>query len=1613
MSARPRMLARARRILSALLATVVVAGGLTLVAGPASAVAPTAAPTNGTATIVVKAGGVRDAVTGTVGGLAGVVLELRPASGGGAVATCTSDADGDCVFTTPVIPGGSSVNYVVTAQSTPAGYYANPRFVTNSGSNGAANTALDYRLTVNGIQRNTLTKVAANGSAATTSAGAWQSSLDNPAGQQKCGLNIAVISDLSSSVAMSNSLGALKNAATGFVNALEGTPSTISLFTFGTSTPAPNTASLTGQSALNPSHITALRNTISNYTIQNSGNNYSYTNWDAAFRQVLGGGYDQVVVITDGNPTRYGPNAAVSGSGGATRFVELENAIFSANAVKAQGMRVVAVGVGGSDSFFAGQNLRAISGPTVGSDYFISGWSDLASTLTTLAKANCAGTVTVVKQVVPYGATGTTGAAPAGGWTFTAPTVSTGAVTPSNAQVTKTNAGQGDHGTINYKLSNIPAGATFTVAEQQQNGYTLLPQGGKNAVCVKNGGAAVTVTNSGALGFSVPVGQSDIVTCTVYNQAPQPRAEITVHKQWVVNGVAQALDVHPNGFAAQATLGGSNAVWNTATSVPAGSVVVDEGTPTVPAPFCTLVSQRVTSFNGGAVGPVDLAGAGSYTTPALAQRSSNSVTITNTVTCTGQLTLLKNVVNGTTGGSAAPTDWTLTATPPAGTAVSGATGVSGAVAADVAYTLTETGGPAGYAQTAIQCAPSADGPWTGPSVTSVTVAAQQHTYCRFTNTAQAPRVQLTKVVTGGVADADNWTLTATPAAGAAISGNGVAPYATAVAGTSYALTEKAVAGFDDAEFTGSAWTCTVTAGPGVGTKTTGTSVTPALGQDVECVITNTARAVVPAFTKDAGTATANADGTWDLTYTLTASNPSTVLPLDYDLSDTPALPTGTQAVSALVTRGGATVLDVPAWGGGILDIVSGERIAPAGAAHVYTVTLTVRVPATVDPALLRCGTAGRGFDNEATLTPAVGAPITDDACVSVVPPTVAVAKKVTSLTQDPVTGDWTVTYDVTATATGTGVARYDLGDAFAFGPGISIVSASVAAQGGAPTPNAAWTGVAPDTGLLSDAILAGGSTHVYTVTAVASVAAGVTGTAAADCTLAAPESGTGLLNRATLTAGGSTSVATACEKPVLPTLDKSFVSATQNPDASWAVTFSVLVENPSATTDVAYSLDDVPGFATGATATDRTVSLDGAAPSAWDGVAPLASGRVLPAGERDEYLVVFTVTVDPGMPPALQKCDAAGPGNGFFNEATLTAGVDTLVDDDCGPIAESVLPLVEKTVDAGFPRQLADGDWEIRYSVTVSTPAGTAVSTRYDLDDVLAFGAGATIVSSSASGPAGAIAGWTGAAPDVQLADDVLLPGGAKHVYTVTARAELPAGFPTSDAADCTLDAQESGTGFRNTVELRSGSATRTADACASPARPTLDKTLAAPVKNADGTVDLTYTVTVGNPSGLDLVYDLEDELGLASGVSVLSATATGPVGVTVDAAWTGRGATTTLVTSQALAAGETQVYTIVVRVRPTLFVDIADQTCVAATPGKGYFNGAVLTSGAEVLTDDACAPIPDNDLPTLPFPDPDLPTLAMTGAQTAGGLGTALLLLLGGLGALVLRRRPKGAHRS
>src|SRR6478735_8279359 len=163
--------------------------------------------TGNNAVITVKVGGDRTGTSG-VSGLAGVVLGLYANStGGSAVFTCTSDADGDCNFTVPDTQVGGTNHdrrFWVRQVSSPAGTYNSTDLGTATNNGSAASTAYRFQtgtsLTNGQTYSSTTDFMIGTGAAVTTSGGIWQNSRNNPSIPAQCGINVALVLDVSGSV---------------------------------------------------------------------------------------------------------------------------------------------------------------------------------------------------------------------------------------------------------------------------------------------------------------------------------------------------------------------------------------------------------------------------------------------------------------------------------------------------------------------------------------------------------------------------------------------------------------------------------------------------------------------------------------------------------------------------------------------------------------------------------------------------------------------------------------------------------------------------------------------------------------------------------------------------------------------------------------------------------------------------------------------------------------------------------------------------------------------------------------------------------------------------------------------------------------------------------------------------------------------------------------------------------------------------------------------------------------------------------------------------------------------------------------------------------------------
>jgi hypothetical protein len=697
--------------------------------------------------------------------LAGVTLQLldgSDATPGAPVAepwaTCLADASGDCTFTVPDTgPGGANRDrrFWITQTGAPAGHTALEKVVTSADGSTFQETDYGARTGVRlrgGEQYLSSASFMVDAPGVDRSGGVWPSVAANPPFPADCGLNVALVLDLSWSVQESGSQETLKDAAAALVESLEGTPSSVALFTFGSHAPAPDDPAGSGDNVNRP--LTAVSTKDGAATVKGWIDGlkvpdppHQATNWDRGLMQVAQSAdqFDTVIVVTDGNPTRYG--VAALGTGIMTRFVELESSIFSANTVKQEkNARVVAVGVGDGVGV-RGDNLAAISGPVSGvsdprlNDYYQAGWSQAAQVLRSVALVGCASTVNLVKQVTPQGASGgdVTGSKAAGGFRFTVS--GSAGVTLSDSGLT-TDVGTGAASATVGFTTGVTSG-TLTFKEAADPRYKPYPAGAgpaaRNASCLNltaSPPAAVDVRDLDGGGFEVDITPADVLSCSVYNQpVTAAAASVQVAKKWVIQQADAAGNVtgapaeftdpgQPGGFTAglEAHLnlagGGGTVVYGPLTWGAAyhgmlagetGKLV--ENPAAAPPRGCSLVSAEVTGGPDGQGGLAPVTPPQTLAAYDMALGAGlNLYEVTNTVKCHSQLSLYKVLDRS----EAAPPsqDWLLQATSAAPGALPGPSGrfddskvtepVTGDVTPMVPYIMGESGGHPQFIQYQIE-----------------------------------------------------------------------------------------------------------------------------------------------------------------------------------------------------------------------------------------------------------------------------------------------------------------------------------------------------------------------------------------------------------------------------------------------------------------------------------------------------------------------------------------------------------------------------------------------------------------------------------------------------------------------------------------------------------------------------------------------------------------------------------------------------------------------------------------------------------------------------------------------------------------------------------------------
>lgn len=587
--------------------------------------------------------------------------------------------------------------------------------------------------------------------------------------------------------------------------------------------------------------------------------------------------------------------------------------------------------------------------------------------------------------------------------------------------------------------------------------------------------------------------------------------------------------------------------------------------------------------------------------------------------------------------------------------------------------------------------------------------------------------------------------------------------------------------------------------------------------------------------------TANGDGTWTITYNLTATNVGAA-DGTYTIGDELQFGTGIQITSANVTTVPAGVTAAADWNGQGKNTIATNVPLAAGGVHTYQVTAVVSLDlSTVTPASLGCPAPGEagGLANTVTLNEN-GEDRTDDACAPL--PLIDVSKSLAG----PVTpvagqdGTYDATYEITVSNRGPGAGSYDLDDAMTIGKGITVVGVQSATT---DAPNS--VGINPGFGSNGDthvvtgqpiaAAPAGSSTaHHYTVVLRYSVDPSLL-----DIPVGATCPDSGLNNTANVTWNGYHADDDACFVPGKPVIDKKLVSADPIGDGKWKVVYDLTVSN-TGTEATTYTVDDKLLFdpsvkAEKVTATGPAgVTID----DTFDGAAHQRIATKIGIGGLDDagYAPhVYTVTVIADVPLHLDKGDADGNGapgctlpagnntlkQGFNNQTTLTdetGGMQT--DTDCAGVPSWD---ITKTMD-GAPTLGKDG-WTVNYVLTVVNDG--AAAGKYDLTDRLRYGKGIEVTSAKVTSapdgvtPAGT---WTGqgakGARENVITTGVALDAGSTHTYRVRVLAKLNTATADSSAITCPAEGSDGAGGFANTAGVDHNGLTDTASACATPKWP-------------------------------------------------------------------------------------------------------------------------------------------------------------------------------------------------
>ncbi|RNE48047.1 hypothetical protein C5L39_10525, partial [Corynebacterium alimapuense] len=448
---------------------------------------------------------------------------------------------------------------------------------------------------------------------------------DNPPMPERCGIDIALVFDLSNSIG-DDGYQSSKDAGAAVVDGLYGSPTKVGIYNFASNAPAQNNGSLSATSVQDQAGLDTVKVAIDGLvrpSYERGG-----TNWDKGLSQIPLDTYDVVYFITDGQPTAYG-NPGSGGNddyGSAVNQIDVNSAILSANALKNSGTRIVPVGVGADLQQETSQTyLEYISDDDDGTIVSVSDYAALVERLKEEVTKFCRGEIEIIKQIID--GEGNVTDPTAAGWEFSASEATSGIAL---IDPTTSNTNENGVAVFEYNTDGPDREGTIKISETAKDGFDF-----QSVVCRDEEENPIDLNPVNG-SFTVPATTAGAVYCTVSNREIPETGTFSLNK--VVEGVS--ADLIPDGETFNVT-----ATWTDGSEDFTLTAGAEAAVSTNSLPVGTVVTFSETSqpaiegysFGGGVFSPESVT---------IVKDETTAVTLTNTYSKDVGTFSLNKVVEG-------------------------------------------------------------------------------------------------------------------------------------------------------------------------------------------------------------------------------------------------------------------------------------------------------------------------------------------------------------------------------------------------------------------------------------------------------------------------------------------------------------------------------------------------------------------------------------------------------------------------------------------------------------------------------------------------------------------------------------------------------------------------------------------------------------------------------------------------------------------------------------------------------------------------------------------------------------------------------------------------------